>query len=199
MKFTGRMLAVGAVALMLMPGAAFAAGNGHGHGHGPAKNAKLEAGLLSAYTAGISATVNGVTVTLNAHTKLVAEDATAAAAGPTTGDTAVALLRWHKGTAVTKTLEYGTVPFAYAHQQFPGRYVSMTGPDSSGNGTLTISGLGKKRSLTNYTFNTDTNTKYFQKGVQLTSPPTFTANERLNVKGQAMSDGSWYAASVNLQ
>lgn len=192
------LAAVALAAVIAMPGAAFAAKGGHGHGHGPAKNAMIEVGSLSAYTQGGSATVNGVTVTLDKHTKLVAEDAAASAAGPALGDRAVAFLRWHKGAAVAKTLEFGTVAFAYAHKQFPGKYVSSTGPDpSTGNGTLTIAGLGKKRSASTTTFNTDSKTKYFQNDASISAPPTYTTNERVNVWGLAMTDGSWYASAVN--
>lgn len=181
------LFALGAVGLVV-PGTVLAAKGGNSaHAH----KVKVEFGNLDAYSAGSSATINGVTVVLTKHTKLIAEDAAASTAGPTVGDSAAAFVRWHKGTEIAKKLEYGTTSFAFKKKHFSGRYVSN---DAT---TLTIKTKSSHHTWTDRTFNTDSNTKYFDNGKSV-STPTYSANERVNVRGLEMTDGTWYAAVVKL-
>lgn len=170
------VVAVGAVALLL-PGSVLAASH---------HRSKTEAGTLSAYAAGSSATVNGVRIRLTKHTKLVSEDAAAKTAGPVAGDSAVAFIRWHKHTALAKKLEYGTTAFVYLKRDFSGRYVSSMAT------SVTIR-VHKKMD----TFNTDSSTKYYQNGHSVLLP-SYRPKERVTIRGEESTNGSWYAAVVRL-
>jgi len=178
----------------------------HHHGHAPhVKGAKVLMGTICSYTAGASLTISSscgtpadVTVTLNRHSRLDYEGTTAPTPAPATGDAAVASLRWHKGSAIVKRLEYSETAFAVKHEEFPGTYVSSTGDCTSG--TLTIAGLGHGKKSGSSTFNTDTNTVYTSGGTASTCSVVtgaYKANERLNVRGEELTNGTWYAARVN--
>jgi hypothetical protein len=194
---------------LLVPGSAFAAkgGNGSGKGSHP-KNAKVIVGTVETggYTAGQSVVVNtgttaspnDVIVTLPKHLKLVDETANGTAA-PADGDSVAAFVRWHKGAAIAKKLEYSesSSPFAYDHKEFSGKFGSATSPDPSGNGTLTLLGLGKKNSAQPPEFNTDSATKFRQNGKAVVDASGYTAGERMSVRGLAMTDGFWNAAQVD--
>jgi hypothetical protein len=143
-----------------------------------------EVGTISAYTAGSSVTVNGQLITLDKHTKLVSEDGSAA---PTVGDSAVAFVRWHKHTAIAKKLEFGATAFAYMRHDFSGRYKTST---------ATLLSITVRKSVLNFT--TDSHTKYYDNGHAVTVP-SYIANERVTVRAEAFTDGTWYAAVVRLQ
>jgi hypothetical protein len=187
LKISGAVLLSFAAMALLVPGSAFAA-KGH------VKPVRVEVGTISGYTAGSSVVINGVSIKLKKHTKLVAEDAAAAAAKPLSGDEGVAFVRWHKGVATAKKLEYGSagVNFAYVTKEFAGRYESSTTVPPT---TLTIVIKGKKP--VTLTFNTTTTTKYYDNGKQVISP-AYLPNERTNVRGEEFTDGKWYAAVVRL-
>lgn len=190
------ILGLGVLALMA-PGAALAAG------HKPPKGARVAFGTICDYTAGKSVTISlscgsssDATVNLNKHTRLVYEGSTNPAPAPVAGDAAAAFLRWHKGAAIVKKLEFSESAFGFAHAQYPGTFVSSTGDCTSG--TLTIQGQGKKGKTA--TFNTDANTVYLNADAPsdcATVTGAYTAKERINVTGRELTDGSWYAARVN--
>lgn len=206
MKTFMKTLKISAAALFMVGLMAMMAPVGVLAAHQPHKKVKVVTGTLCTYTAGVSATINlvaancgtttDVTVNLNKHTRLVDESTPVAA--PVAGDSAAAFLRWHKGKAIAKKLEYGTSLFAYAHHEFAGKYVSSTGDCTSG--TLTINGLGSKKKGVSDTFTTDSNTKYRSNGSSATCAAVtgaYKVGERINVAGREMTDGSLYAKLVN--
>ncbi len=164
---------------LLVPGSVFAS----------SAKAKVETGSISVYNPGSDLTINGVDIKLTKHTRLVAEDAAAQSAGLAAGDAAAAFIRWHKGAAVAKRVEFGTADFAFRNKSFSGRYSTSTDTPS----TVTI--LVHKASLT---FTTDANTKYFDDGQSVTAP-NYLPNERISVRGEEFTSGSWYAMVVRLR
>ena len=199
------LVAAGAMVAIMAPTAAFAS-KGH-HGKPPAKGAAAVFGTVCAYTAGSSLTVSqscgsssDVTVALNAHTRLTYMGTTSPTPAPVAGDSAAGFLRWHKGKAVVKHLEYSEAAFGFAHKQFAGTYVSSTGDCTTG--TLTTAGLGSKKSKVDSTFNTDANTVYLQDdGASTCATVTagYKVGERVNVSGSELTNASWYAKTVNAQ
>ena len=181
LRLAGAALAAAAV-LTVGTSGAFAHSTPHAKG-----KFTVEAGTITAYTAGTSVAINGTTYTLPAHTWLVPKDSAAKAAGVAVNDS-VALLKWSGKNHSGAVLKYGTKPFVYLHRRFAGTYASGSA------GSITID-LAKTKAAD--TFSVDSSTTYWVKGKKSTTAPAFTSGEKLVVLGEKSTNSSaWYAAIV---
>lgn len=218
-KTAASILFVGGLLSLLLPGTALAARHTP-----PARGAMVVFGTIapSGYTAAASCKKAGIvtivgwtnnlkpdvvskataaggdTAVVNCHSRLSDMDSPAPnpVPAPAAGDAAAALLRWNKGVATVKKLEYGSAAFAFWHEQFAGTLTAAptgTCPSLS----ISLQDNGKKGAV--WAIGTNAATVFEANGAAgtCTAFSGSKAKARANATANEMTDNSLLATLVN--